>query len=303
LESLEQNYRVHAGRPYDPPAAKAGLWAVLVATSYGWQNYRHQADVFAQYQALRAAGVPRGRIIVIAEDDLADNPNNPQPGRVSYEPGGDDVRAGVPIDYHLDAINADAFLAILSGRRSALLPKVVDASPADNVYVYIAGHGDSEGVYFGIEQPVIKPGDEYSVLRADALAATVSRMNEDGRYRRMLIAIEACKGGVMGAKLRRQPHGELDRHQLRPQSGPVARRSVFGRARARDAERGQGRSTARFGAVEDLSRGQRLARQFLRRAIRRRASGRPARIRDPVARVTKWPVRVPAHGPALAVLR
>ncbi|HVJ95959.1 MAG TPA: ABC transporter substrate-binding protein, partial [Acidimicrobiia bacterium] len=134
LESLEQNYRTHGGRAYTPPVAKKGLWAVLIATSYGWENYRHQADVFAQYQALRAAGVPRGRIIVIAEDDLADNPKNPQSGRVPYEPDGDDVRAGVPIDYPLDAINADAFLAILSGRRSPSLPKVVDSSAADNVY-------------------------------------------------------------------------------------------------------------------------------------------------------------------------
>ena len=201
LESLEQNYRAHGGRPYDPPLVKKGLWAVLVATSHGWENYRHQADVFAQYQMLRAAGVPPARIIVIAADDLADNPKNQQPGRVPYELDGDDVRAGVPIDYHLDDVNADAFLAILSGRRSASLPKVVASSESDNVYVYIAGHGDADGVYFGVENPVIKPGDEYSVLRPDALAATVSQMQTAGRYRRMLIAVEACKGGVMGAKV------------------------------------------------------------------------------------------------------
>ena len=71
LDSLEANFRATSGHAHEPPVAKDGLWALLVATSRGWDNYRHQADVFAQYQMLRAAGVPAERIIVVAEDDVA----------------------------------------------------------------------------------------------------------------------------------------------------------------------------------------------------------------------------------------
>jgi ABC-type branched-subunit amino acid transport system substrate-binding protein len=201
LPSLEASYRAAAGPPYQPPRKKRALWALLVATSRGWDNYRHQADVFAQYQMLRAAGVPAAHIITVAQDDLGADSNNPRPGRVPYAVGGADVRKGVHIDYHLDDVDADDILSILAGRRSPSLPKVVDSTAADNVYVYIAGHGDQDGVYVGLDQPVVREGDQYSVLRADALARTVAQMHADGRYRRLLIAVEACKGGVLGAAL------------------------------------------------------------------------------------------------------
>lgn len=201
LESLQANYRAATGPPYQPPAPKAGVWALLVATSGGWDNYRHQADVFAQYQMLRAGGVPADRIIVVAADDLAQDGHNKRPGQVPYRVGGPDVREGVHIDYRLDQVNAGDLLSILAGRRSAALPKVVDSSSADNVYVFIAGHGDTDGVYVGLNQPVVHEGDKYSILRPADLASTVSAMSKAGRYRRMLLAVEACKGGVMGSGL------------------------------------------------------------------------------------------------------
>ena len=115
LDSLEGHYRAAAGPPYEPPEAKKGLWAFLVATSRGWENYRHQADVFAQYQMLRASGVPPAHIIVVAEGDLAADSRNPRPGEVPYDVGGPDVGAKVPIDYRLDQIDANALLAIPGG--------------------------------------------------------------------------------------------------------------------------------------------------------------------------------------------
>lgn len=52
-------------------------WALLVASSKGWSNYRHQADVLAIYQQLKQAGYPDDHIILIAEDDIADNELTP----------------------------------------------------------------------------------------------------------------------------------------------------------------------------------------------------------------------------------
>ena len=41
-------------------------WAVLVAGSHTWSNYRHQADVCHAYQLLRARGIPESDINLVA---------------------------------------------------------------------------------------------------------------------------------------------------------------------------------------------------------------------------------------------
>ena len=55
-------------------------WAVLVAGSNGYFNYRHQADICHAYQILRKNGIPDERIIVMMYDDIAHNENNPTKG-------------------------------------------------------------------------------------------------------------------------------------------------------------------------------------------------------------------------------
>ncbi|GFT62293.1 legumain [Nephila pilipes] len=78
---------------------KRRLWAVLVAGSNSWDNYRHQADVCHSYQVLRNHGIPEERIIVMMADDLANNTANPTPGIIINHPKGKDVYKGVPKDY------------------------------------------------------------------------------------------------------------------------------------------------------------------------------------------------------------
>ena len=46
-------------------------FAVLVAGSNTWSNYRHQSDIFHHYQILRERGVKPENIIVFAYDDIA----------------------------------------------------------------------------------------------------------------------------------------------------------------------------------------------------------------------------------------
>ncbi len=52
---------------------QAANWAVLVAGSNGWYNYRHQADVCHAYQILHKNSIPDSNIIVMMYDDLANN--------------------------------------------------------------------------------------------------------------------------------------------------------------------------------------------------------------------------------------
>ena len=71
-------------------------WAVLVAGSRGWENYRHQADVCHAYQVLHHHGVPDDNIVVMMYDDIADSEDNPDRGKIYNKPGGPDVYQGVP---------------------------------------------------------------------------------------------------------------------------------------------------------------------------------------------------------------
>jgi legumain len=53
---------------------QAANWALLVAGSNGWYNYRHQSDVCHAYQILHKNGIPDSNIVVMMYDDLAQNP-------------------------------------------------------------------------------------------------------------------------------------------------------------------------------------------------------------------------------------
>jgi glycosylphosphatidylinositol transamidase (GPIT) subunit GPI8 len=180
------------------PGPKSGTWALLVATSTGWDNYRHQADVLAQYQRLRSNGVPADHIIVVMADDLVRNPRNPKPGTVRYSVAGPNLYRDVHVDYTLHDMTAERLLGILDGDRSADTPRVVDSGPGDDVYVFVAGHGNDDGVYIGLSAPVPPANSEYPVLTPEALGRTVATMAARHRYRRLLITVEACQAGAFG---------------------------------------------------------------------------------------------------------
>ena len=78
-------------------------WAVLVAGSKTYSNYRHQADVYHAYHSLISKGFDKNYIITFAYDDIANNPSNPFKGKVfnkpSYANQGQDVYEGIVIDY------------------------------------------------------------------------------------------------------------------------------------------------------------------------------------------------------------
>uniref|UniRef100_A0A0K0CX11 Legumain n=1 Tax=Angiostrongylus cantonensis TaxID=6313 RepID=A0A0K0CX11_ANGCA len=68
------------GKPKDVRDAElsagpqGNLYALLVAGSSGWWNYRHQANVAHAYQLLVNKGVPTENIIVMMYDDVASDP-------------------------------------------------------------------------------------------------------------------------------------------------------------------------------------------------------------------------------------
>lgn len=167
----------------------SGNWALLVASSKDWSNYRHQADVMAIYQQLKSRGYTDDRIILIAEDDIAFHPSNPMPGVISVTPGGTNVYENVEIDYRLSSLTPSDFAAILKGEKSNRLPVTLESGANDNVFIFWSGHG----------VPGAMSWDEKDYgITADILLEAFSTMYKNSSYRKLLMMVEACySGGVM----------------------------------------------------------------------------------------------------------
>lgn len=158
-------------------------WALLVATSSGWEDYRHQADIYNIYQFLRKRGYDDDHIVLIAEDDIAYDPCNKLPGTVSVSVGGENVYKDMHIDYHPSDLNPEDIKSILCGERSERLPHVISADNDDNVFVFWSGHGQEKK----LEWLGRRDGFSYEVAKS-TLAALASKRC----YRKMLWAVEAC---------------------------------------------------------------------------------------------------------------
>ncbi|KAM0069812.1 putative legumain protein [Helianthus debilis subsp. tardiflorus] len=173
---------------FNLPGFNGTKWAVLVAGSNGYYNYRHQADVCHAYQILKRGGLKDENIIVFMYDDIANNELNPRPGVIINSPNGSDVYAGVPKDYTGEYVTAANFYAVLLGNASALSGgsgKVVASSPFDTIFVYYTDHG-GPGILGMPNMPFIYANDFIEVLK---------RKHAMGTYSEMVIYVEACESG------------------------------------------------------------------------------------------------------------
>ncbi|XP_076924130.1 vacuolar-processing enzyme-like [Bidens hawaiensis] len=167
--------------------ANSTTWAVLVAGSNEYYNYRHQADVCHAYQILKKGGLKDENIIVFMYDDIANNPYNPRRGVIINNPNGSDVYAGVPKDYTGEAVSAENFFAVLLGNKAAVKGgsgKVVASKPKDRIFVFYTDHG-GPGV-LGMPNSTIYANDFINVLK---------KKHVSGTYHEMVIYIEACESG------------------------------------------------------------------------------------------------------------
>jgi legumain len=175
-------------------AAKESHWAVLVAGSNGFWNYRHQSDTCHAYQILIKNGIPANRIITLAYDDIANDGNNPFPGQIFNKPDptgkGFDVYNNCKLDYTGDDVTPEVFLNILKGDAAGNQGKgtgrVLSTTADDKVFVYFTDHGATGLVAF--------PNGE---LMASDLLDTLKYMHENAKYKRLVFYLEACESGSM----------------------------------------------------------------------------------------------------------
>uniref|UniRef100_T1KP71 legumain n=1 Tax=Tetranychus urticae TaxID=32264 RepID=T1KP71_TETUR len=164
------------------------IYAVLVAGSNEYYNYRHQADVCHAYQVLRNHGVPAENIIVMMYDDIANNTENPYPGKIFNAPNGPDVYAGVSKDYIGDEVNPDNFLGVLRGDKdlAAKGKKVLTSGPNDHVFIYFADHGATGSIGFPT-----------GILSSNDLNEALVYMHNNKMYGKLTFYLEACESGSM----------------------------------------------------------------------------------------------------------
>ncbi|KAL0447413.1 UNVERIFIED_CONTAM: Vacuolar-processing enzyme [Sesamum latifolium] len=163
-------------------------WAVLIAGSNGYWNYRHQADVCHAYQILKTGGLKDENIVVFMYDDIAYNEENPRPGVIINNPHGEDVYKGVPKDYVGDDVTVNNFFAVLLGDKTTVKGgsgKVVDSGPNDHIFIYYTDHG-GPGVLGMPTSPYIYADDLINVLK---------KKHASGTYKSLVFYLEACESG------------------------------------------------------------------------------------------------------------
>ena len=194
--------------------AVSDRWAVVVSPSTSWSNYRHQADAFAMYQTLRHHGYDDDHIVLIVEDNLANDSRNPFAGQIFVERSSDpaaasdqfmndDVRKNAVVDYHFSDLQPADLADIMMGKKSDRLPQVISPTASSDVFFFWSGHGGSrEGPLWGNE-------DAYEYFGKDRIRDIVAEMagktGGSRMYRRMMFAIETCFSGHWGEALMGQP--------------------------------------------------------------------------------------------------
>lgn len=169
-------------------------YAVLVAGSNSFWNYRHQADIFHAYHILIQNGMSPDNIIVMAYDDVANDFQNPFQGKVFNKPDpngeGQDYYQGVKIDYRGDDVTPEVFLDVIQGNRDNVrgigTGRVLESTENDNVFINFSDHGATGLVAF--------PNGE---LYADDLIRAFNQMNQNRKYNKLVFYLEACESGSM----------------------------------------------------------------------------------------------------------
>jgi len=171
--------------------ADAAQWAVIVAGSNTYMNYRHQADACHAHQIVKAKGIPAENIIHMAYDDIASSPENPFKGKLFNKPDvhgpGRDVYAGCHHDYTGDQVIPDNFVAVLTGDGSK--GKTLKSTADDDVFVYFTDHGAPGLIAF--------PNYPVGVLHKNDLQKALKTMADKKMFKKLVFYLETCESGSM----------------------------------------------------------------------------------------------------------
>lgn len=181
--SQMQEFSTGSAIPY---ASLTGHQALIVATSTGWTDYRHQADALAIYQLLKEHGYTDENIILILADDIANNASNPEQGVIRVKPGGENLYTDVHIDYLLKDLTGNDFCNILAGNVTARTPTVLNGDEGTNIFVFWSGHGISGALCW--DQTVMG-------VTGDQMESALTQLHNSNGYRKLAMFVETCYSG------------------------------------------------------------------------------------------------------------
>jgi len=145
------------------------------------------------YQLAHQAGIPDEHIITFFEDDIANNAQNPFPGKIYnelYVEGGKnvDVYEGVVKDYIAKDATLKNLVSVLSGEPTTSgSGKTLKSTENDNVFIFYDDHGNS-----GI---IAMPTDE--LFHDYDLTTCLNAMKEKKLYKKLIFFMSACYSGSM----------------------------------------------------------------------------------------------------------
>jgi len=202
-------------------ASLKNQWAVIVAASKGWSNYRHQADALYLYRLLKDNGWKDDHIILIMADDIANNMyNSRHRGKVYarlYNDGEENnlypqKDEDLQIDYLIDEISAENLSHILQGESIALenraeikystkaphphlvdSPTILNTDEHSNVILFWSGHGaNNNSIQDGFLVWHGKGKDKNLNFTTSLMQETLTAMKTKNRFRKFLIITETC---------------------------------------------------------------------------------------------------------------
>jgi len=173
--------------------AWAADWAVLLAGSRTYGNYRHQSDTCHAYKIVNKFGIPDSQVIVMQYDDIAKDPENPFPGQVFNKPTpvgtpGVDVYAGCKKDYTGAAVTPEMFVAVMTGDSSKTGGRpVLRSGASDRVFIFFTDHGGTGIIAF----------PDGSLMSSTTLIGAINQMFAQKMYSKLVFYMEACESGSM----------------------------------------------------------------------------------------------------------
>ena len=156
-------------------------WAVIMAGSNTYGNYRHQADSHHAVQIMMNNGIPRENIIHLAYNDIANNSRNPYPGQLFNKPMSSTAQADIDaanvytedqIDYTGTAVNKENFFNVLLGDDSN--GPALKSDKDSKVFVYFVDHGGAGLIY--------TPQGSSDWIYADELDDVLQQMSDNKMF-------------------------------------------------------------------------------------------------------------------------
>jgi len=167
-------------------ATSSDHWAVCVAGSSGFSNYRHQSDAHHCQQLMKKNGIPAENIILMSYDDAANSRQNPFKGQLFNKPNGENVYDASAINYKGNDVTPEKFLAVLTGDEATAQGPVLKSNSKSKVFVAFFDHGAPGLIAF-----------PHKYLYADDLNKAINTMHSNNMYEKLVFYIEACESGSM----------------------------------------------------------------------------------------------------------